>query len=194
MPYLRAVERAGGLPVVLPPLELDRIAPLLDRLSGVLLSGGPDLDPAAYGRAAHPELGPTEPQLDALRGAAGARGRRAWTADPRHLPRRAGAQHCARRHPPPAPPGDHGRLGRPPPAPAGRAGHARGPHRPRQWSRGGGRWPPHRRELLPPPERRAARRWPARGCVGRRRRHRGHRRAGRVTAARCSVARRDAGR
>lgn len=64
MPYLRAVERAGGLPVVLPPLELDRIAPLLDRLSGVLLSGGPDLDPAAYGRGAHPELGPTEPQLD----------------------------------------------------------------------------------------------------------------------------------
>ena len=52
--------------MVLPPLELDRIAPLLDRLSGVLLSGGPDLDPAAYGSAAHPELGPTEPQLDAF--------------------------------------------------------------------------------------------------------------------------------
>ena len=66
LPYLRAVERAGGLPVVLPPLELDRISPLLDRLSGVLLSGGPDIDPAAYGRAAHPELGPTEPQLDAF--------------------------------------------------------------------------------------------------------------------------------
>ena len=64
MSYLRAVERAGGLPVVLPPLDLDRISPLLDRLSGVLLSGGPDLDPAAYGRAAHPELGPTEPKLD----------------------------------------------------------------------------------------------------------------------------------
>lgn len=64
MSYLRAVERAGGLPVVLPPLELDRVSPLLDRLSGVLLSGGPDLDPAAYGRAAHPEMGPTEPQLD----------------------------------------------------------------------------------------------------------------------------------
>jgi putative glutamine amidotransferase len=66
LPYLRAVERAGGLPVVLPPLELDRISPLLDRLSGVLLSGGPDLDPAAYGRAAHPELGDTEPRLDAF--------------------------------------------------------------------------------------------------------------------------------
>ena len=49
---------------MLPPLDLDRISPLLDRLGGVLLSGGPDLDPAAYGRAAHPELGRTEPQLD----------------------------------------------------------------------------------------------------------------------------------
>lgn len=64
LPYLRAIERAGGLPVVLPPLALDRIVPLLDRLSGVLLSGGPDLDPSAYGRANHPELGRTEPQLD----------------------------------------------------------------------------------------------------------------------------------
>lgn len=64
--YLRAVERAGGLPVVLPPLDLERIAPLLDRLSGVLLSGGPDLDPDIYGEAAHAELGPTEPQLDAF--------------------------------------------------------------------------------------------------------------------------------
>lgn len=66
MPYLRAIEQAGGLPVVLPPLELDRISPLLDSLCGVLLSGGPDLNPAAYGRSPHPELGPTEPQLDAF--------------------------------------------------------------------------------------------------------------------------------
>ena len=66
LPYLRAIERAGGLPVVLPPLSLDRVSPLLDRLSGLLLSGGPDLDPAAYGRRSHPELGRTEPQLDAF--------------------------------------------------------------------------------------------------------------------------------
>lgn len=66
MSYLRAVERAGGLPVVLPPLDLERISPLLDRLSGVLLSGGPDLDPDTYGHAAHSELGPIEPQLDAF--------------------------------------------------------------------------------------------------------------------------------
>jgi putative glutamine amidotransferase len=62
--YLRAVEAAGGLPVVMPPLELDAVDPLLDRLSGVCLSGGPDLDPAAYHERRHPELGPVEPDLD----------------------------------------------------------------------------------------------------------------------------------
>jgi putative glutamine amidotransferase len=61
--YMRAIELAGGVPVVLPPL-LDGMATLLDRLDGICLSGGPDLDPAAYGARAHEQLGPTEPQLD----------------------------------------------------------------------------------------------------------------------------------
>lgn len=62
--YLHAIETAGGLPVVMPPLELDAVEPLLDRLSGVCLSGGPDLDPSAYRERRHPELGPVEPELD----------------------------------------------------------------------------------------------------------------------------------
>jgi len=66
MVYMRAIELAGGLPVVLPPLGHDTIAPLLDRLSGVCLSGGPDIDPEGYGEAHRsPQLGPTEPDLDA---------------------------------------------------------------------------------------------------------------------------------
>ncbi|MGI8556942.1 MAG: gamma-glutamyl-gamma-aminobutyrate hydrolase family protein [Solirubrobacteraceae bacterium] len=64
--YLRAVERAGGIPVVLPPLGLEAIGPLLGRINGLLLSGGPDLDPSAYGQRPHAELGPTVPQLDAF--------------------------------------------------------------------------------------------------------------------------------
>src|SRR5690349_1081864 len=65
MTYLRAIEAAGGMPVVLPPLG-DADA-LLDRLDGVCLSGGPDLDPEAYGAVdRHVELGPTEPDLDAF--------------------------------------------------------------------------------------------------------------------------------
>jgi putative glutamine amidotransferase len=62
--YATAIEAAGGLPVVLPPLSLAAVEPLLDRLSGLCLSGGPDLDPTAYSERRHPRLGPTEPQLD----------------------------------------------------------------------------------------------------------------------------------
>jgi putative glutamine amidotransferase len=62
--YMRAVELAGGVPVVLPPLAPGALDTLLDRLDGVCLSGGPDLDPAAYGARAHELLGPTEPALD----------------------------------------------------------------------------------------------------------------------------------
>ena len=62
--YLQAIEAAGGLPVVMPPLDLGAVEPLLDRLSGICLSGGPDLDPAAYHERRHPQLGPVEPNLD----------------------------------------------------------------------------------------------------------------------------------
>ncbi|MBN1529591.1 MAG: gamma-glutamyl-gamma-aminobutyrate hydrolase family protein [Thermoleophilaceae bacterium] len=62
--YLKAIEAAGGLPLVIPPMPLAAIIPLVDRLHGLCLSGGPDLDPVAYGAAPHAELGPTEPDLD----------------------------------------------------------------------------------------------------------------------------------
>ena len=66
MVYMRAIELAGGIPVVLPPIGHDTIAPLLDRLSGVCLSGGPDIDPNGYDEPLrNPHLGPTEPDLDA---------------------------------------------------------------------------------------------------------------------------------
>jgi putative glutamine amidotransferase len=64
LPYLRGLEAAGGLPLVMPPLSEDAIEPLLDRIDGICLSGGPDLDPGNYGAGPHPELGPTEPDLD----------------------------------------------------------------------------------------------------------------------------------
>ena len=66
MVYMRAIELAGGIPVVLPPLGHDMIAPLLDRLCGICLSGGPDIDPDGYGEGSrNPHLGTTEPDLDA---------------------------------------------------------------------------------------------------------------------------------
>lgn len=48
--YIRAVRKAGGLPVILPPLlEEGEAEPLLARLDGLLLSGGWDIDPQWYG-------------------------------------------------------------------------------------------------------------------------------------------------
>ena len=66
MTYLQRIEGAGGVPVVLPPCVSD-LESLIGRLDGVCLSGGPDLDPEAYGaRERHEELGPTEPSLDSF--------------------------------------------------------------------------------------------------------------------------------
>lgn len=53
--YPRAVEAVGGLPVLVPPLERATLEALLDRLDGVLLPGGADVDPALYGRAREPK-------------------------------------------------------------------------------------------------------------------------------------------
>ena len=64
--YPEAIERAGGVPVIVPLLRPDAIAALLDRVDGVCLPGGPDLQPSAYGEEPHSELGPTEPRVDAV--------------------------------------------------------------------------------------------------------------------------------
>jgi len=55
--YVRSVELAGAVPVVLPPVRPQDVPLLLDRLDGVLLSGGADVDPPLYGAAPHPKLG-----------------------------------------------------------------------------------------------------------------------------------------
>ena len=62
--YLEAVEAAGGIPVILAPLPARRLESIIDCLDGICLSGGPDLEPAFYSADAHPELGPTEPEVD----------------------------------------------------------------------------------------------------------------------------------
>lgn len=62
--YLRAIETAGGIPVVVPPLQPQAAQPLLERVSGVCLSGGPDLDPVSYAARRHERLGPTWRELD----------------------------------------------------------------------------------------------------------------------------------
>jgi putative glutamine amidotransferase len=55
--YFDTVLAAGGLPVILPPLAKEaEINALLDRLDGVILSGGADLDPRKQGHPSHPAV------------------------------------------------------------------------------------------------------------------------------------------
>jgi len=57
--YTQALQEAGAIAVVLPAHGyVDDTAALLDRVDGLLVSGGPDLDPALYGQEPHPLLGP----------------------------------------------------------------------------------------------------------------------------------------
>ncbi len=52
MSYPEAVAAAGGVPVLLPPLP--GIEEAISRLDALVLSGGGDIDPAAYGADPHP--------------------------------------------------------------------------------------------------------------------------------------------
>jgi putative glutamine amidotransferase len=52
--YVQAIEDAGGLPVILSPaLTNETLRAVFDRLDGLLLSGGGDIDPAIYGEEPH---------------------------------------------------------------------------------------------------------------------------------------------
>ena len=65
--YVRAVLRAGGLPLILSPLlGADHETALLGLLDGLLLTGGEDVDPAHYGQEPIPDLAPVDPRRDAL--------------------------------------------------------------------------------------------------------------------------------
>jgi putative glutamine amidotransferase len=52
--YVRAVERAGGRAVVVPPSD-DELEATLAVLDGIVFSGGGDLDPTVYGAEPHDE-------------------------------------------------------------------------------------------------------------------------------------------
>lgn len=63
--YIVAIERAGGVPVILPITEdLETLTPLLQKLDGILFSGGSDIDPNYYGEYPKFGLGLIEPRRD----------------------------------------------------------------------------------------------------------------------------------
>lgn len=55
--YSDVVTAAGGAPLLLPPTDPGLADVVLDGLHGLVLSGGPDVDPARYGAAADPHTG-----------------------------------------------------------------------------------------------------------------------------------------
>ncbi len=61
--YVRAVERAGGRPLLVPPLE-GAIEETLDAVDGLIFSGGADIDPDLYGQDLHPETSGVHPERD----------------------------------------------------------------------------------------------------------------------------------
>lgn len=65
-PYARAVEGAGGVPLIFPPVDAAHAPALLDAVDALLLSGGADIDPVHYRAAPHAALGRIEPERDAL--------------------------------------------------------------------------------------------------------------------------------
>ena len=65
--YLRAVEAAGGVPLLIQPsAHQDTVDDLFQCCDGLLLAGGEDVHPSAYGAAPHPKLELTNPQRDAI--------------------------------------------------------------------------------------------------------------------------------
>jgi len=61
--YVRAVERAGGRALLVPPSE-DGVEETLDALDGIVFSGGSDLDPATYGQERHGATGGIDEERD----------------------------------------------------------------------------------------------------------------------------------
>jgi putative glutamine amidotransferase len=73
--YSSAVQRAGGLALILPPDDAVAEEPdeVLDMLDGLVLAGGSDIDPASYGAKPHPETKGSWPERDRFELALGTR-------------------------------------------------------------------------------------------------------------------------
>jgi len=63
--YTRAIHYAGGTPIIIPPLTQEEDwSRLVDRLDGLLLSGGEDIAPDRYGHALEPWTGKVDTERD----------------------------------------------------------------------------------------------------------------------------------
>jgi putative glutamine amidotransferase len=73
--YSLAVQRAGGIALILPPDDVVAESPdeLLDLIDALILAGGSDIDPASYGAKPHPETRGSWPERDRFEIALGTR-------------------------------------------------------------------------------------------------------------------------
>ena len=63
--YFRAVAAAGGVPVVIPCMtDLDIVKRQVEKLDGIIFSGGPDIDAFNYGKRNHPEMSLMHPMKE----------------------------------------------------------------------------------------------------------------------------------
>lgn len=63
--YSDAIVAAGGVPFIIPVVEdVGVMRALYERLDGLLISGGGDIDPSQYGEEPQPGLGATDPLRD----------------------------------------------------------------------------------------------------------------------------------
>lgn len=63
--YVDAVRRAGGIPVLIPPGEA-QVTALVARLDGLILTGGPDVDPDHYDGLPHKMIYGIDPERDTM--------------------------------------------------------------------------------------------------------------------------------
>ena len=59
--YIDSLRKAGAIPVVIPP-QPENVADIVEELDGILLAGGDDCDPSAYGEQRHPSVEPMDPR------------------------------------------------------------------------------------------------------------------------------------
>lgn len=65
-PYVKAVYKSGALPIVLAVVDPVDVDAFLDTVDAVVITGGCDVDPAAYDAPPHPKIGSLNPERDAI--------------------------------------------------------------------------------------------------------------------------------